>query len=779
MIPDHIKEEVKAATDIVEVVSDYVKLRRSGSNFMGLCPFHNEKSPSFNVSPQIGIYKCFGCGESGDVFSFVMKMDGISFTEAIRTLGARFGVDVPEEQRPEQDEQYRLKEGIYHALAFAGKFFYSQLVESPEALSARKYLDERGFSAKTVRKYGLGFAPTSYDGLLKAAREAKINEQYLEQAGLIKYGRNGESAYDVFRNRIMFPIFNASGKVIAFGGRIMPGTAKGDQPKGPKYINSPQTLVYNKSEVLYGIHVAKNEIRKAGEVILVEGYTDVLSMHQAGVGNAVATSGTALTTDQLRAMHRYAETLLMIYDADLAGQNAMTRGIDLALAEGLDVRLLQLPEGEDPDSFVKKQGREAFIKYRNDNAADFLTFMINKAMAAGTWDDPFHRTATVTALLRSIAIIPDEIAQQAFVQRLSGLTNMGTRTLFEQLGVQRAEVRRAREKDRDRERRQFRPDGDFGRDRSSPGVQARDSVAPRSGNRGAGGSGESAGVPGKPAMDQIHHDKRSDVGRNQAENLDSTVPKTTIKSGKPTADTRTDNDRNNTKRSQNPGFQDDIPWPEDDLIGAGRVSAGSSDSPPDYLNIPLPDNHPAGMRPGRELMDVEYQGSTVPSAPRPAYERELLKIMLKHGHPMVEYIGSLCNEDHFENDEYRMMFSDMVARYEEGKPISVSVYSGLSDPYPSLVGEIVMERYTTSSRARQKTGGMPGTDAFKSAKGSLRSLKLSYLDRLKDLFQDRYAQAETTADKKEIQQLLLEVTRERVRFESGMLDELFPDPDSI
>jgi len=374
MIPDHIKEEVKAAADIVEVVSDYVKLRRTGSNFQGLCPFHNEKSPSFNVSPNLGIYKCFGCGESGDVISFVMKQDGVSFTEAIRSLGARFDVDVPEESQPENDERYREKEGIYHALAFAGRFFFKQLTENPEALEARKYLDKRGFTGQTVRKYGIGYAPAAYDTLLNAARKAGVNEHYLEQAGLIKFGRNGETAFDVFRSRIMFPIFNASGKVIAFGGRIMENVPVSDGRKAPKYINSPQTLVYNKSEVLYGIHVAKNEIRKHREVILVEGYTDVLSMHQAGISNAVATSGTALTAEQLKVMHRYGETLLMIYDSDLAGQNAMSRSVDLALREGLDVRLLQLPDGEDPDSFVRRFGRDSFVQYRNEQARDFVAF---------------------------------------------------------------------------------------------------------------------------------------------------------------------------------------------------------------------------------------------------------------------------------------------------------------------------------------------------------------------------------------------------------------------
>ncbi len=454
MIPDHIKEHVKSSADIVEVISDYVKLRRSGNSFVGLCPFHSEKTPSFNVSPQSGFFKCFGCGESGDVFSFLMKKDGVSFTEAIRIVGARFGIDVPEENEPVQDEQYRLKEGIFHALSFAGKFFFKQLTKSDEGSAALKYLEKRGFTHETIRSYGLGFAPDSFDALLKAATDVGIKEEYLEQGGLIKYARNGESAYDTFRNRLMFPIFNASGKVIGFGGRVIAGS-DGKSPKNvPKYINSSQTPVYNKSEVLYGIHVAKNEIRKTGETILVEGYTDVISMHQAGIKNVVATSGTALTIEQLRAIGRYGENLLMIYDADLAGQNAMSRGIDLALKQGLNVRLLQLPDGEDPDSFVKKSGRDAFLEYREAEAKDFVYFSIEKAKKENRWNDPFHRKNVLHQILLSIAQIPELIIQETFIQHLSEATGLGTVALFDQLKEKRAELRETAERQKIAEKRQ-------------------------------------------------------------------------------------------------------------------------------------------------------------------------------------------------------------------------------------------------------------------------------------------------------------------------------------
>ena len=447
MITDAKKEEVRDSADIVEVVSDYVKLRRSGTGFMGLCPFHNEKTPSFHVSPRLGIYKCFGCGEAGDVFNFVMKMDGVGFNEAVRSLAERYGVFIPEEETPEHDEAHLLREGIYHALRYAGLFYYRMLTETDEADVARKYLEKRQLNQNTIKKYGLGYAPDSKDSLYHRALADGISEEYVHQAGLIKYGRNGQDVIDTFRGRLMFPIFNPSGKVIAFGGRIL------GKQKTAKYINSPQTPVYNKSEVLYGIQVARNEIRKEGEAILVEGYTDVLSMHQAGIRNVVSTSGTSLTAGQLHVIHRYGERLQMIYDADSAGQNAMVRGLDLALTEGLEVRLLQLPEDEDPDSFVRQFGGEALLEYIKSESRDFITFLVKKGEAAGDWDDPLRRKRAITNLVGHIAHVSDPIAQETYMQHLSNLAGIGDRVLHQELSSILADMRRERQREKRRNQR--------------------------------------------------------------------------------------------------------------------------------------------------------------------------------------------------------------------------------------------------------------------------------------------------------------------------------------
>ena len=445
MIDDAKKEEVKLAADIVEVVGDHVKLKRSGSGFMGLCPFHNEKTPSFHVTPRLGIYKCFGCGEAGDVINFVMQMEGVGFSEAVRSLAQRYGVFVPEEEEKVDDPNMHLKEGVYHALRYAGVFFHRILIEHPEAEEARQYLKKRGFTAETIKKYGLGFSLDRFDALIATALDSGLNEQYLHEAGLVKPSQKGGSAYDTFRGRVMFPIFSPTSKVIAFGGRVL------GKDKTAKYINSPQTLVYNKSEALYGIQVAKNEIRKKDEVILVEGYTDVLSLHQAGVKNVVSTSGTAITPDQVRIMRRYSENLLMIYDSDSAGQNAMLRGIDIGLAEGMNIRSLALPEGEDPDSFVRQFGGESFGEYRRDNSKDFLSFMVKNAESQGQWDDPINKKQSISRIISSIANIPDGVSRETFVQFLNEKSRVGDQALFAELGQVLAENERKRKRDKRRE----------------------------------------------------------------------------------------------------------------------------------------------------------------------------------------------------------------------------------------------------------------------------------------------------------------------------------------
>ena len=428
MIPDEKKEEIRETADLVEVISDYVKLKRSGSGYVGLCPFHDEKTPSFHVTPNLNIYKCFGCGESGDVFNFVMQMEGVGFVESMRSLADRYNISLPEQDDEEYDEDHHLREGIYHALRYAGVFFYRNLIENEEADKARDYLQGRGYDRSIVKKYGLGYAPRHGEAFYKSAIDTGLDEEYLLEAGLIKHSNRGDGYYDAFRGRLMFPIFNPSGKVIAFAGRIL------GNEKAAKYINSPQTKVYNKSETVYGINFAKHDIRKNEEAVVVEGYTDVISLHQAGVGQAVATSGTSLTPQQMKSIKRYGDTVTLVYDADAAGFKAMQRGVDIALAEGLDVKMLELPEGEDPDSFVKQFGKESFLELKDENAEDFVSFLVHKSKAMGKWDDPIVRKKITSQILQSIANIKDPVGREMFVQHLNSFVKLGDRALMEELG---------------------------------------------------------------------------------------------------------------------------------------------------------------------------------------------------------------------------------------------------------------------------------------------------------------------------------------------------------
>tara|TARA_R100001143_G_C3361331_1_gene136757 strand:+ start:57998 stop:60001 length:2004 start_codon:yes stop_codon:yes gene_type:complete len=433
MISDDKKEEIRATADIVEVVGDYVKLKKSGSGFSGLCPFHNEKTPSFHVTPKLGIYKCFGCGESGDVFSFVMQMEGISFPESLRSLADRYGIDIPDEQADDEDESSHKREGVLHVLKFAGLYFYRNLLESDEAEKARDYLEKRGYDKSIWRSFGLGYAPAN-SGLLKAAQKEGLSEEYLLEADLIKPSSRGEGYYDTFRDRLIFPIFNPAGRVIAFAGRILD-----EQKKTAKYINSAQTIVYNKSDVVYGVNFAKNEIRKEEEVILVEGYTDVITMNQFGVKNVVASSGTSLTSSQIRILMRYGKRIVMIYDADSAGQTAMVRGMDIALEQGMNVQLMELPDGEDPDSFVKQFGKESFLDFKNKHAEDFVSFTIHKAEKENKLDGPSERSDVIKGILQSIALIPGELDRSFYVQHLHQKTQKyrrgSDRELFNQLDL--------------------------------------------------------------------------------------------------------------------------------------------------------------------------------------------------------------------------------------------------------------------------------------------------------------------------------------------------------
>lgn len=649
MIPDEKKEEVRGAADIVEVVEDYVKLKRSGRSWKGLCPFHDEKTPSFHVTPDLGIYKCFGCGESGDVFNFVMEMEGVGFMEAMRSLADRYGVSLPEEDDPEFDEEHHLREGIYHALKYAGVFFYRHLRETKEAQKAREYLKKRGYNREIVKKYGLGYAPKNGNKLYKTAIDSGLNEEYLLEAGLIKPSKRNDGFYDAFRGRLMFPIFNPSGKVIAYAGRII------GNEKTAKYINSPQTKVYNKSEVLYGINFAKNEIRKTNEVILVEGYTDVISLQQYGIDNVVASSGTSLTPQQMKLLHRYGDAITMIYDSDSAGQRAMKRGINIALREGMDVKLLELPEDEDPDSYVRQFGKDAFKEMKKEESEDFLTYQIHKAKEEGRWENPTEKKKVISEILESIAYMPDQVSRETFVQHLNSKAKVGDRALFDELGKIRQELKEERAKARRREKR-----------------------------------------------------------------------------------------RRERKQSQN-------------------------------RQAPAP--HTVGFN--EQKSDPPKKREPEPPKKRPSYEKELIRLMLMYDRDMIDYIGSQCNGQQFEDEQLCDFYEDIIERYKNEKEVSVEAYADREHPYPKLVGEIVLEEHSVSERHHEKVGVQYKKDKnpYRTAKGALKALKIHYLDRLQVELYQQYDSAEGD-ERKKVMKNMKEAGRQRTILQQTPIDELFPEPES-
>lgn len=435
LFPQEIIEEVRAATDIIDIVGDYVQLKKRGANYFGLCPFHNEKTPSFSVNPALGIYKCFGCGEAGDVFRFVMSVERIGFTESVRMLAERAGIPLPTDQV--EGERYNEIEAVYHALRFAARYYFQQLTVEETGKEALKYFRRRGFTAKTIKHFGLGYAPKAWDGLLKNAVDNHITPEILEKAGLVIRRTEENDYFDRFRDRVIFPIFSHVGKVQGFGGRIIQEST--DQPK---YINTPETIVYKKSRVLYGLFQGKHAIRKKEEALLVEGYTDVISLHQAGIEYAIASSGTALTTEQLKLLSRYAKRIVLLYDADSAGAAASLRGIDLALDQGLAVYAVALPAGQDPDSFIRENGGEAFEEYLQRNRQDFISFKYQAASRAGAFDTPEGRAASMRSVVETVARIPDPLMVDTYMRRASEVLGVPDIRLYEVLD----EIKRTQKK---------------------------------------------------------------------------------------------------------------------------------------------------------------------------------------------------------------------------------------------------------------------------------------------------------------------------------------------
>lgn len=428
MIKQRTIDRVFDTIRIEEVVGDFVDLKKRGTNLIGLCPFHNEKTPSFNVSISKGIYKCFGCGEGGHAVDFVMKHEKYSYPEAIRYLAKKYNIEVEEEEQSEEQQLvHDRRESLYIVTNWAADVFQKSLWETDEGKSiGLSYFRERGYRDDIIKKFELGYSPESWDYLYKQAKAEGHQEGYLVSTGLIIQKEGGKS-YDRFRSRVMFPIHNLTGRALGFGGR----TLKTDK-KVPKYVNSPESEIYHKSAILYGLYFAKKAIVNTDTCYLVEGYADVLSMHQAGVENVVASSGTSLTIEQVKLISRFTKNVTMLYDGDAAGIKASLRGTDMLLKEGLNVRILLFPEGNDPDSYIQKFGPKSFQDYIEQNQQDFISFK-TQVLLNEAGNDPVKRAGVIREIVESIALIPDSIKASLFIRDCSVKLDIEERILIAEL----------------------------------------------------------------------------------------------------------------------------------------------------------------------------------------------------------------------------------------------------------------------------------------------------------------------------------------------------------
>ncbi|MBR4432015.1 MAG: DNA primase [Paludibacteraceae bacterium] len=435
MIPREVIEKIHSAAKIEEVVGDYVTLRKRGANLIGLCPFHNEKTGSFTVSPSKGIYKCFGCGVSGNAIGFIMEIEQCSYVEAIKQLGKKYHIDVPDrEMTAEEQQRQDDRESMFVVNDFANKWFQEQLWETKEGQAiGLSYFRERGLRDDIIRKYQLGYSPEKGNPLAAALQKKGFKEQFITNnvdtgigVGVVGKAEDGR-LYDRFRDRVMFPIFTVSGKPVAFAGRIL----KKKDNVG-KYVNSPDSIIYSKTNELYGLFQAKQSIARADMCYLVEGQMDVISMHQSGIENVVASGGTALTKPQIRLIQRFTSNITVLYDGDAAGIHAALRGIDMFLEQGFNVKVVLLPDGEDPDSYAQHHDSTEFIQYIQDHQTDFIRFK-SALLSKDAGDDPQKRAALIKDITASIAIIPDIITRQVYIKDCAERLQMSERVLTKEV----------------------------------------------------------------------------------------------------------------------------------------------------------------------------------------------------------------------------------------------------------------------------------------------------------------------------------------------------------
>ena len=438
MIDRSTIDRIMAAADIVDVVGEFVTLRRSGANYKGLCPFHDEKTPSFMVSPSKQLCKCFSCGNGGNVVKFVMQHEQMTYPEALKWLGRRYGIEVKErEQTAEQKAAATAREAMFVVNEWARDYFVETLHNNVDGLAiGMSYFRRRGLRDDIIRKFQLGYSLEQRDALAQKAHAKGFEEKYIESTGLCYRTEDGR-LLDRYHGRVIFPVHSVSGRIVAFGGRIL----NQEQKNVGKYVNSPESEIYSKKRELYGLYLAKQAIVKQDRCYLVEGYLDVISMHQSGVENVVASSGTALTPEQVRLIHRFTNNVTVLYDGDAAGIHASLRGIDILLSEGLNIKVMLLPEGEDPDSYAQARTPEEFRKDLEENEEDFIQFKANLLLKdAGR--DPMKRASVITDLTRSISVIPSDIVRQVYIHDLAGRLNIDESAIVNEVAK---EIRKRKE----------------------------------------------------------------------------------------------------------------------------------------------------------------------------------------------------------------------------------------------------------------------------------------------------------------------------------------------
>lgn len=455
MIDQSTIDRILDAAQIVDVVSEFVTLRKRGVNYIGLCPFHNEKTPSFSVSPSKGVCKCFSCGKGGNVVHFIMEHEQLSYYEALKWLAKKYNIEIKERELTDAEKQAQsLRESLFVVNQFASEYFQDILYNHIDGQRiGMTYLRSRGFRDDIIRKFQLGYSTDAPDGLARAAAQKGFREEFLEKTGLC-YKKDNGTLHDRFWGRVIFPVHTLSGKVVAFGGRVLSSATKNVQMK---YVNSPESEIYHKSRELYGMYFAKQAIVRQDCCFLVEGYTDVISMHQSGIENVVSSSGTALTSDQIRLIHRFTNNITLLYDGDGAGIKASLRGIDMLLEEGMNIKVCLLPDGDDPDSFARKHNATDYQAYINAHEVDFIRFKTNLLLEeAGR--DPIKRAGLISSIVRSISVIPDAIVRSVYIRECSQLLQMEEKILVEATAklIEQARETKFKEEQRRREREQRR-----------------------------------------------------------------------------------------------------------------------------------------------------------------------------------------------------------------------------------------------------------------------------------------------------------------------------------